>query len=64
MYNKTLRREICNMRDLKMQSPLYEGLKGEQLEKERQRERQRERESNIMKFIKNKWYVCNFLIEF
>ena len=40
------------MRDLKMQSPLYEGLKGEQLEKERQRERQRERESNIMKFVK------------
>ena len=33
-------------------------------ERETNTERQRERKSNIMKFIKNKWYVHTFLIEF
>ena len=32
----------------------------QQLEKERQQKR----EINIMKFIKNKWYIHTFLIEF
>ena len=36
----------------------------EQLEKDRQRERQRNRESNTTKFIRNKWYLHTFLIEF
>ena len=39
----------------------------EQLEKERVRDKEkdkRETESNIMKFIKNKWYIHTSLIEF
>ena len=31
---------------------------------ERQRERQKERKNNIIKFIKNKWYVHTFLTKF